>query len=256
MASFVMHYIVLEKFIDSIGNKISDEDKNNFRLGNLVVDAMGVDNYSRDYKLSKKMITHFRDDIDCDKNMQLPNINRFMSKYNNLVNNDYSAMGYLFHLYTDKLFFKYLYDGLIECYDKDMNKTDRISNNYYVKVFKTGKIYKTNEFYSGSSIGGLYKDYSKMNKYLIDKYNIEFPYDKLKNFSLNNFNNPGIEEINYKDVIEVIEKMNNIIIYCDKYSDIKLDIFDIDDIENFIFRVVNNFNLEFSSNIKSLIRKR
>ena len=256
MASFVIHYIAGEQFINSINNKISDDDKNNFRLGNLVVDAVGRDSYSRDYKLSKKMITHFRDEIDFDKNMQLPNVEEFRNKYRNLVSSDYSAMGYLFHLYTDKLFFKYLYDSVIECYDKNMNKTDKISNNYYVKVLKNNKIYKTIDFYSGNSIGGLYKDYSKMNKYLINKYNIRFDYEVLKNFSLVSFNNPGIEEIDYNNILEVIDKMNNIISNCDKYSDNRLDIFDIKDIEKFIFRVVDEFNYNFSGDIKSLARKR
>ena len=95
-----------------------------------------------------------------------------------------------------------------------------------------------------------------MNKYLINKYNIRFDYEVLKNFSLFSFNNPGIEEIDYNNILEVIDKMNNIISNCDKYSDNRLDIFDIKDIEKFIFRVVDEFNYNFYDDIKFLVGKR
>lgn len=257
MASFVMHYVASENFLNDIYNKyrLTIRDRNNFRLGNLVVDTMGIANYDRDTKLDKKLITHFRDDEDRDKCMQLPNINKFMDKYENLVNIDYSAMGYLFHLYTDKIFFNYLYNKVIECCDINKEKTNNISDNYYIRVKKTNDLYKTNDFYSGSDVGGLYKDYSRINRYLMDKYNVIFDYDILKDFSLMYFNNPGISEVNYEDIGEVIDKIN-IIINSSSINREDLKIFDINDIYKFISVVVDGFNYEFSNNIKKLVKKK
>ncbi len=257
MASFVIHYLAGEMFLDSIDNsKISDNEKNNFRLGNLVVDSLGMSNYSRDEKLDKKMVTHFRDSDDRDKCIQIPNLNKFMNKYENLVNNNYSAMGYLFHLYTDKIFFEYLYSDVVEVLDSNMEKTNYKKDNCYVKVKKNNLLFKVDDFYSGSSIGGLYRDYSNMNKYLIKKYNIIFNYNNLKKYSLNNFINPGIDEINYDDVGEVLDKMNEIMKQSLNSRDNDLKIFNVNDIDNFMIRVVKGFNKKYVYNIKKLVRNR
>ena len=257
MASFLIHYVTGERFLESLDQyKINCVDKNNFRLGNLIVDSLGMDNYDRDEKLNKKMITHFRNKEDGDKCIQIPNVDMFMKKYEYLVNKDYSALGYLFHLYTDKLFFEYLYDNVIDVLDKDMNSTNLKKDNSYIRVHKNNKIFKTNDFYSGSNIGGLYKDYSNMNKYLINKYNINFNYNDLKDFSLSYFTNSGIKEIDYNNINEVIDKMNNIIKECILKNESDLEVFDINDIDKFICNVVENFNNNYNNNIKRLVKSR
>ena len=256
MASFAMHYIAGEIFLNSLDIEPTDFNKNYFRLGNLVVDTLGLNNYSRDEKLKLKMITHFRDEDDGDKCIQIPNVDKFMNKYKDLVDNDYSVLGYLFHLYTDKVFFEYLYRDVIEVLDKDMKRTNIKKDGIYVKAFKNGKIFKLDDFYSGSSIGGLYKDYSNMNKYLINKYHIMFNYDELKDFSNNYFKNPGIGEIDYNNICEVIDKMDNIFRESINNKDEELIVFDIDGIENFISKTVDGFNNKYGGSIKILARNR
>ena len=46
---------------------------------------------------------------------------------------------------------------------------------------------------------------------MINKYNIDFDKDELIEFALADFINPGIDEVNYKDVSSVIEKMDGFI---------------------------------------------
>lgn len=256
MASFAMHYIAGEKFLDSLDYKISEFDRNNFRLGNLVVDSMGISNYDRDEKLRRKLITHFRNIEDDDKCIQIPNVDKFRDKYIDLLDKDYSVLGYLFHLYTDKIFFEYLYSDVIEVLDKDMNKTNVKKDGIYVKVLKNNKIYDLNDFYSGSNSGGLYRDYSNMNKYLINKYHLVFNYRELKDFSDNYFKNPGIEEIDYNNIYEVIDKMNYIFREALNNENEALNIFDTGDIDNFIFRVVEGFNNSYSNEMKRLANGR
>lgn len=256
MASFAMHYITGEKFLESLDYELTDFDKNNFRLGNLVVDTMGISNYDRDEKLRRKMITHFRNMSDEDKCIQIPNVDKFRDKYMDLLEKDYSVLGYLFHLYTDKVFFEYLYRDVIEVLDKNMNITNIKKDGVYVKVLKNNKVFKLDTFYSGSNIGGLYRDYSNMNKYLINKYKIVFDYEKLKSFGDNSFINPGIEEIDYNNIYEVIDKMDNIFKEALNSEDEELRVFDRNDIDNFISLTVLGFNKEYKNNIKLLSRNR
>ncbi|MEE3343664.1 MAG: hypothetical protein VZS44_06205 [Bacilli bacterium] len=256
MASFAMHYIAGEKFLESLDCELTNYDKSNFRLGNLVVDTMGISNYDRDEKLRRKLITHFRNKEDDDKCIQIPNVDKFRDKYKDLLGRDYSVMGYLFHLYTDKIFFEYLYKDVIKTLDKDMKQTNIKKDGIFVKVLKNNKIFKLNDFYSGSSIGGLYRDYSNMNKYLINKYKIIFDYDQLKDFSDKYFNNPGIEEIDYNNIYEVIDKMNDIFKEALNSEADELEVFNINDIENFIYRTVDGFNNKYRSDIKRLAKNR
>ena len=256
MASFAMHYIAGEKFLESLNCELNDFDKNNFRLGNLVVDTMGISHYDRNEKLRRKLITHFRNIEDEDKCIQIPNVDRFRDKYEDLIKKDYSALGYLFHLYTDNVFFEYLYRNVIEILDKDMRRTNIKNDGIYVKVLKNNKIFNLNDFYSGSNIGGLYRDYSNMNRYLINKYNIVFNYDDLKEFSESSFRNPGILEIDYNNIYEVVDKMNDIFKESFSSEEGNLNIFDINDIEKFIFDTVKGFNDKYKSNVNNLIRDR
>ncbi len=242
MASFVMHYICGEELIKNLN--ISDYDKNMFRLGNLVVDTLGTSNYTREEKLKIKMVSHFRKGVYLDE----PDIKYFINKYEKLLNSEYSSIGYLFHLYVDKMFFEWLYKSVIIRYDKDMNLCNNKEDVCYIKAINSGYLYTTGEFYSGSEIG-LYSDYSKINRYLINRYKPYFDYDMFKEFIGLYFINPGIEEINYNNIMEVIDFMNNII-----NSDIKgeLKIFKESDIDNFIKDVVSGFNKKYG---KILLRK-
>lgn len=249
MASFVMHYIIGEQFLKNISmNKI---DENNFRLGNLVVDSIGKENYSKDDKLEYKMVTHFREVSDMNKCVQLPNVDNFTKKYKDLVVNDTSVLGYLFHLYTDRLFFEYLSKNVIKYYDKNMKETNKLSDVLCIKALNSNQIYTLNEFYSGNKMG-LYSDYSKMNAYLIDKYKPNFNYEELKEFSNTSFINPGIEEINYNNVIEILNKMNSILKNSKDKKSTDLKIFKKEEIDKLIPLVVDSFNQTY---MKKLTKK-
>lgn len=82
----------------------------------------------------------------------VPNINKFLDKYGNYLNDDF-VLGYYIHLYTDYLWFKYFIPNIIKGnYIKELDGT---LVEYTEKTFK---------YY-------VYNDYSNLNNQLIDRYN-------------------------------------------------------------------------------------
>ena len=90
MASALMHMAVANEL-----NKTLKRDNDRLLIGSISPDISKIIGES-------KLYSHFLDDI----NDELPNIDRFLSKYKNSLNDDF-VLGYFIHLYTDYLWFKY-----------------------------------------------------------------------------------------------------------------------------------------------------
>lgn len=270
MASFAVHYIAGEKFLESLSSmiRITDFDKNNFRLGNLIVDYHGNesvfgDNLSdeellnsrkirKDKKKEIKLRTHFRDKDNALFCVNLPNLDKFLNKYQELVCSEFSVLGYLFHLYTDKVFFENLYTNVIECLDKDGKKTNILKDNTHIRVKKNNKVYKVDDFWCGRDIS-IYDDYTSMNSFLLSCYDVTFDKNRLEMFALNNFYNPGIEEVDYFKIFDVIEKVDKYINQGKSSTSNDLNVFDKEDILKFIPGVVDGFWDCYYEQISSLI---
>ena len=66
-------------------------------------------------------------------NNNIPNINKFLDKYGNYLNDDF-VLGYYIHLYTDYLWFKYFIPNIIKGnYIKELDGT---LVEYTEKTFK------------------------------------------------------------------------------------------------------------------------
>ena len=107
-------------------------------------------------------------------------------------------LGYYFHLYIDRKFFKDFIPQVVEFYDKNGQITDIRDEvaTVYIQKSKTSipfSKYLTEEYYYG--------DYTRMNTYLVNQYKIPL-----------NLNpevvNPGISEIRYEDVQEVLLQLH------------------------------------------------
>ena len=96
MASTIIHMAVVHEI-----NKVLKRDNNLILLGGIAPDLGKIANGS-------KIETHF-----LDTNDNIPNIDRFLNKYKNKMNDDF-VMGYFIHLYTDYLWFKYFVPSLYE----------------------------------------------------------------------------------------------------------------------------------------------
>ena len=78
------------------------QDKNNFLIGNLLPDTTKI-----------KARSHFRDPKYHDRMIEYPETSWFIKKYKHLLSNS-SVVGYLFHLYIDRRFFKYYMPRIVE----------------------------------------------------------------------------------------------------------------------------------------------
>ena len=148
------------------------QDKNDFLIGNLLPDAT-----------QQKESSHFRDPLYREKMMVFPDLTRFTAKYRSLLP-DSSALGYYFHLYIDRKFFKDFIPQIVEFYNADGEITDMRDEiaTVYIKNY--------------------YGDYTRMNTYLVNRYCI--PLDLNPNVT-----NPGITEIQYENVQQVLDLLHH-----------------------------------------------
>lgn len=85
---------------------------NDFLIGNLLPDTT-----------KPKDASHFRNSAYYEKMMVFPDLTRFLQKYSSLLANP-SVLGYYFHLYIDRKFFKDFIPQVVEFYDKNGQITD------------------------------------------------------------------------------------------------------------------------------------
>lgn len=158
---------------------------NDFLIGNLLPDAT-----------DQKDLSHFRNPVYRDKMMVFPDLTRFIAKYSSLLS-DSSVLGYYFHLYIDRRFFKDFIPEIVDFYDESGQITDIKEEiaTVYIRNFQTYipfEKYLTEEYYYG--------DYTKMNTYLVNRYKI--PLDLNPQII-----NPGINEIQYGNVQQVLDSL-------------------------------------------------
>ncbi len=194
MASAVIHLCVAKEI-----NKYLNMNQNELLLGSIAPDI------SKQIGETKE-ISHFLDHSNED---DIPNIDRFLSKYRTELNNPFD-MGYFIHLLTDKYWFRdYVYQ-YIERYTKNSTKK---------KITYT-------------AIRDLiYNDYTNINIDLIDKY--ELPLDLF--FYDMEIPKSKIKEIPVEKLPILIEKMGLII---KDSQEEKTFLFDTTDIEVFIANTV------------------
>lgn len=166
-------------------NKITSA--NDFLIGNLLPDTTPV-----------KAASHFRNPIYRDKMMEYPDLTVFLAKYQRLLH-DASCLGYYFHLYIDRAFFKDYIPQVATFFDAAGNITDIKKNVAAVYLKKQNCHIPLADYLSENYY---YGDYTKMNTYLVERYHIPLRLDI-------NITNPGIEEVNYSDAEKVLLELNS-----------------------------------------------
>lgn len=198
MASSMIHICVAKEV-----NKFLKRNEKEILIGSIAPDISKQINETKEK-------SHFLDNVEDD----IPNIDRFLSKYKQNLNDDF-VMGYYIHLYTDYLWFKYFISNFI--------KGD------YIYTLDGKKILLSDE----DKLKYIYNDYTNLNIRLIDEYNLDLSifYEEppvLKNI---------IKEIPMDKIYIIIDKAGLII----KNTKInKSFIFNLDIINNFIEFAVND----------------
>lgn len=137
MASSMIHIAVANEL-----NKTLNRDNKKLLIGSIAPDITKLIGRT-------KIVSHFQ-----DKDDDLPNLNKFLSKYKSDLSDDF-VLGYYIHIFTDYLWFKY----------------------FVPDFYENGIIYKLDGTIENISvdrkINYFYNDYTNLNIKLIDEYNLD-----------------------------------------------------------------------------------
>lgn len=191
MASSMIHIAVANEL-----NKTLNRDNKKLLIGSIAPDIAKLIGRT-------KIVSHFQ-----DKDDDLPNLNKFLSKYKSDLSDDF-VLGYYIHIFTDYLWFKY----------------------FVPDFYENGIIYKLDGTIENISvdrkINYFYNDYTNLNIKLIDEYNLDLSifYEDIPIF------NNIIKEIPM-NMIDVIINQASIII--ENTKETKPYIFDMNLVNKFI----------------------
>lgn len=196
MASIVIHMAVAKKI-----NDVLKRDYDKVLYGSIAPDISQCLGEPRKY-------SHFLNDDG------LPDMNRFLEKYGNKLDDDF-VLGYFIHLYTDYFWFNYFI-------------TELVSHNVITKL--NGDSVKLN----GNMLRQyIYNDYTNLNVLLINKYSLDFEFlysDEVRNTDM------LIDEIPSDKMNVLFDKAVSIV----QNSKVRKSfVFDIDNIDRFISMSVN-----------------
>ncbi len=258
MASFVIHTIAAKRFLKVLEEQynisISETLKDEFVLSNLIVDSSkikfgikegeSISDAKKRHRLAiqdEKIKTHFRSNDDLEQCIQSPKLELFTNKYQELLKKgNIKALGYLFHLYTDKVFFEELFPKSFDTLDENYTITDLTNKTRFIHVNKSNKICSMSEFWDITNPESIYHDYTVMNKILLETYQIGFDSEYLQ-MILSKFTNPGIEEVDFANITSVIKKTAQFIQESYDSQDKGLNIFEESQIISFIENVAISF---------------
>ncbi len=171
MASSIIHIAVANEI-----NKVLKRTSSHILIGSIAPD---ISKLVGETKKKSHFLTEEGD---------IPNIELFLKKYRNKMNDDF-VMGYYIHLYTDYLWFKYFipeiyHDGLIKKLNGDIVKV----NDNMVTLY-------------------IYNDYTNLNVKLIDKYGLDlkFFYNEIPKFE------NIIEEIPMERIKLIVDRTEEIV---------------------------------------------
>lgn len=253
MPSFIIHSVVGEELSKRLG--FSEEEHNKFFVANLLPDTVKLeidpnwDSVQLRHAIQRvKKTTHFRTNDDAI--LSHPDLKYFLDKYDDLVKTDIITFGYFVHLYTDWYYFTKFLPKMITflCEDKKSLATIK-KDNKYNRINKNNELMAKEDFWSKINKDGIYGEYSRLNKYIIEKYNFKYDYELYKKIINNDFN-ILIEEVNSDGIDNLLDELNNF--YKESLESELEDfkIFDSCDVDNLINDVVDSFLLEYSYLIK------
>lgn len=182
MPGYNLHLTAAKMFLNKSETPI---DQNNFLIGNLLPDTV-----------KEKSASHFRDPERYSKRIEYPELEPFLAKYGKFMCDD-SVKGYLYHLYIDRVFFKDYIPKIVTFLDENGNEESERLKVTHAYLKRTREIFSIKEFFSESYY---YGDFTKMNTYLVERYQIPFVLDT-------NVKNPGIEEVDYRDIEKVLDEL-------------------------------------------------
>ena len=159
MPGYILHLTAAQMFLKTQkGQEFlkTKQDKNDFLIGNLLPDTTKI-----------KARSHFRDPKYHDRMIEYPETSWFIKKYKHLLSNS-SVVGYLFHLYIDRRFFKDYMPRIVEFRNVQDEREERRDMVKDVLLKRTGQV---GFFLREILLWGLHKDEHVPCKSLSDSDN-------------------------------------------------------------------------------------
>ena len=211
MPGYILHLTAAKMFLDC--------SENDFYVGNLLPDVT-----------SDKKVSHFRNPEYEGNMIEYPNLDLFLKKYQNQLD-DLCVYGYYFHLYVDNKFFSEYFPSRFTLLDDEGNRVCKREDTTKVRIEATGEMIARDDFFSEKYY---YGDFTKMNNYLIERFGIDFNFQVPKDKRF-------IDEVNYDDLNRVMEELK---VFTETPIDeiYNLRVFQIEDLLDFLKTIVEEWN--------------
>ena len=216
-----MVYDILKKNSE-IKRKNMNQGQEEFFYGCLLPDAGG-----------QKQSSHFWNKAESNLVIRLPDINRFLSKYADVIRQSPLYGGYLAHLHLDREFWDFYIKDQVEFLDINDEQTEYIQNLKNVLIERTGRKLSPEEFFSKNY---LYGDYTRLNKMLIQKYGLSLMVPVY-----NECYNNRIKESDNEDMQHILEKLKTYISENSICGTAELTTLSLDTLEVFLQQTAQQF---------------
>ena len=140
--------------------EMNAQEQNAFFLGNMIADMCRDKHY-----------THFWNDTTYDKLVRRPDLDWFLQKYGDALQEPY-VRGYYAHLLLDYNFLDLYWDRHFRFYNAQKQPEVLYDAVTFVEVLEQQRMYDRQEFFSKK---WYYGDYDRMNAYFANRYNVMFP---------------------------------------------------------------------------------
>lgn len=162
MPGYVLHLVHGEMILRQRSFHFSDMEKEQFRMGLLMPDVSQTNR-------EKKDIAHFLSPDTRGKVLEYPDLDLF--PYKKELSQPF-VIGYAAHLFLDRAFYSDYFIRYVHFLDADGKETDKETDVKSVYLETSNRLISVKEFFSEKY---LYGDYTKLNHYFINKYNITIP---------------------------------------------------------------------------------
>lgn len=203
----------------------NEKERNAFLVGNFAPDAV-----------ADKKESHFRSPGRKGAMIEYPEVGEFRRKYKNLLG-ECSCLGYDFHLYIDRRFFRDYLPFVVEFQDMTGHSECMMEKVTRVLLKRTGEIVPRDEFFSEAYY---YGDFTKMNSYLIERFHLPMHLDT-------QIQNPGIQEVDYSNIDLVMEQLRQ---FCSVPTEAagNLKVFEIEELLSFLREAAKDWVDEWNRN--------
>ena len=218
MPGYILHITAAKILFQKWEGLCNAIDPDAFQVGNLIADSVTDKTYS-----------HFRHPDRSKKLMVYPDLDLFLNKYGHLLSDD-SCLGYYYHLFIDRIYAKDYIAQIVDFHDIHGQEASDRSDITHALINRTGELVPIKTFFSDEYY---YGDFTKLNTYLINRF-------ELSTDLAHNVMNPGIEEVDYKDILKIQKQLQGYLDVPECAVD-ELKVFDIEDLLRFLDEATEEF---------------